>query len=148
MLIDKIVVALHAAMLAKYGDAGLARIGKALKELVAADKRRGLISVVVHLDDADEMASYGGHIAQAADARAVKGAIDRIAAAAQPHYLVLLGGPDVMPMVPLVNPAHGGPDGDSDAIVPSDLPYACEAAYSTNANRFLGPTPSWAACPT
>ncbi|HEV8690041.1 MAG TPA: hypothetical protein VGQ91_07090 [Ideonella sp.] len=140
MVIDKVVVALHAALESKYGSAGLVRIGKALKELVAADKRRGLTTVVVHLDVPDDMAGYGGHIAQAADARAVKGAIDRIAAAAQPHYLLLLGGPDVMPMVPLLNPAHGGPDGDSDELVPSDLPYACETGYSTNANRFLGPT--------
>ena len=140
MLIDKVVIALHAALEAKYGAAGIARIGKALKELGAADKRRGLTTVVIHLDDADEMAGYGGNIGQAADARAVKGAIDRIATAAQPHYLLLLGGPDVMPMVPLLNPAHGGPDGDTDKLVPSDLPYACEAAYSTDANRFLGPT--------
>lgn len=140
MSIDKVIVALHAAMEKKYGPAGMARIGKALKELVAADKRRGLTTVVVHLDESTEMANYGGHIAQAADARAVKGAIDRIAAAARPHYLLLLGGPDVMPMVPLLNPAHGGADGDSDPLVPSDLPYACEAAYSANANRFLGPT--------
>jgi hypothetical protein len=140
MQIDKVIVALQAALLAKYGQAGLARIAKALKDLIAADKRRGLATIVVHLDEADDMAGFGGHIAHKPDARAVKGAIDRIAAAAQPHYILLLGGPDVMPMVHLLNPAHGGKDGDSDRWVPSDLPYACEAPYSTNANRFRGPT--------
>lgn len=140
MAIDKAVLALHAPLHAKYGDAGLARVGKALRALVAADKRRGLATVVIHLDDSAEMAPYGGPIAAVADAKAVKDAIDRIAAAEQPHYLLLLGGPDVMPMVPITNPAYSGPEGDSDRHVPSDLPYACDAPYSTNPNRFLGPT--------
>ncbi|HEX5683897.1 MAG TPA: hypothetical protein VFY73_07665 [Ideonella sp.] len=140
MPIDKVVLALHAALQAKYGDAGLARIGKALRALVAADKRRGLATVVIHLDDEAEMAPYGGPTPAVADARAVKNAIDRIAATALPHYMMLLGGPDVMPMVPITNPAYSGPEGDSDRHVPSDLPYACEAPYSTNPNRFLGPT--------
>lgn len=140
MAIDKVVLALHSALQAKYGDAGVARIGKALRALVAADKRRGLATTVIHLDDAAEMAPYGGPTPATADARAVKQAIDRIATVAQPHYLLLLGGPDVMPMVPITNPAYSGPEGDSDRHVPSDLPYACEAPYSTNPNRFLGPT--------
>lgn len=140
MAIDKVVLALHGALKAKYGPGGLARIGKALRELVAADKRRGIDTVVLHLDDPDEMQPYGGPTPQKPDARSVKAAVDRVARAAQPHYLVLLGGPDVMPMIHIINPAHGGPDSDSDRVVPSDLPYACEAAYSTDANRFLGPT--------
>ncbi len=140
MAIDKAVLALHGPMKAKYGASGLARIGKALRDLIAADQRRGIDTVVIHLDDAADMAPYGGPTPASPEARSVKAAVDRIARAAQPHYLLLLGGPDVMPMVPIVNPAHGGPDGDSDRTVPSDLPYACEAAYSTDANRFLGPT--------
>lgn len=140
MAIDKVVLALHGAMKAKYGDKGLAAIGKALRELVAADARRSLATAVIHLDDAGEMAGYGGSTPAAPDARAVKAAIDRIAAGARPHYLLLLGGPDVMPMVPLANPAFSKRDGDTDPAVPSDLPYACDAPYSTNPNRFLGPT--------
>lgn len=140
MSIDKVVLALGGALSAKYGDKGLATIGKALRELVAADKRRGLATLVIHLDDAEHMAGYGGPTPAQADARAVKAAIDRIVTGATPHYLLLLGGPDVMPMVPLANPAFSTADGDTDPAVPSDLPYACEAPYSTNPNRFLGPT--------
>ena len=140
MAIDKVVLAMQAALQSKYRDAGMARIGKALRALVAADKRRGLVTEVIHLDDAGEMSAYGGPAPAVPDPRAVKEAIDRIAAAIQPHYIVLVGGPDVMPMVPIVNPAYSGADGDSDRHVPSDLPYACEVPYSTNANRFLGPT--------
>jgi hypothetical protein len=127
-------------LLSKYGDAGVARIEKALRALVSADRRRGLVTELIDLDDPAAMAPYGGPAPAVPDARAVKEAIDRIAAALQPHYIVLLGGPDVMPMVPIVNPAYSGADGDGDRHVPSDLPYACEVPYSTNANRFLGPT--------
>lgn len=140
MAIDKVVLALHSALRAKYGDAGVAKIGKALRALIAADKRRGLETTVLHLDDESEMAPYGGPTPPLFDARSVKKAIDRIASVERPHYLLLLGGPDVMPMVPITNPAYGGPEGDSDRHVPSDLPYACDAPYSTNANHFLGPT--------
>lgn len=140
MAIDKVVLALHSALQAKYGSAGVAKIGKALRSLIAADKRRGLVTTVIHLDDESEMAPYGGPTPALFDARSVKQAIDRIATIEQPHYLLLLGGPDVMPMVPITNPAYAGPEGDNDRQVPSDLPYACEAPYSTNPNRFLGPT--------
>lgn len=140
MAIDKVVLAMQAALLSKYGDAGMARIARALRALVSADKRRGLVTELIHLDDAAAMAPYGGPAPAIPDARAVKAAVDRIAAVLQPHYIVLLGGPDVMPMVPIVNPAYSGADGDGDRHVPSDLPYACDAPYSTDANRFLGPT--------
>jgi hypothetical protein len=140
MTIDKVVLAMHAALLSKYGDAGMAKIQKALRTLVAADGRRGLVTEVIHLDEAGAMSPYGGPVSAVPDPRAVKDAIDRIAAAIQPHYILLVGGPDVMPMVPIVNPAYSGADGDGDRHVPSDLPYACDTPYSTNANRFLGPT--------
>lgn len=140
MALDKVVLALHGALHAKYGDTGMARIGKALRGLVAADRRRGITSAVIHLDDASEMAAYGGPAPATADARAVKKAIDRLVAVEQPHYILLIGGPDVLPMVPITNPAYSGPDGDSDRHVPSDLPYACDAPYSTDPNRFVGPT--------
>ncbi|MEK8031487.1 hypothetical protein AACH06_11720 [Ideonella sp. DXS29W] len=140
MAIDKVVVALKSALRAKYGHAGLGHIDKALRALISADRRRGLSTVVIHLDEADDMASYGGPAPEQPTPRDVKKAIDRIATTAKPHYLLLLGGPDVMPMVPITNPAYSGPEGDSDRHVPSDLPYACDAPYSTNPNRFLGPT--------
>jgi hypothetical protein len=41
MAIDKVVLAMQAALLSKYGDAGVARIEKALRALVSADRRRG-----------------------------------------------------------------------------------------------------------
>ena len=138
---DKLVIVHRGALRAKYGAAALARIDAALKALTAADKRRGVDTLVVAVDLASAMKPYGAAAVPARpDAKSLKAAIDALAAARSPHYLLLLGGPDVLPMVPLKNPAHGGELGDTDTVVPSDLPYACEGAYSTDPNRFLGPT--------
>ena len=138
---DKLVIVHRGALRAKYGAAALTKIDAALKALATADKRRGVDTLVVAVDLASAMKPYGvAPVPARPDAKSLKGAIDALAHARLPHYVVLLGGPDVLPMVPLKNPAHGGELGDSDKLVPSDLPYACEAAYSTDPNRFLGPT--------
>jgi hypothetical protein len=140
MDVDKLVLTHRGALLHKYGSAGVHSIEKALLALVAADLRRGISTVVLHLDLAQDMARFGGALTPPADAASLKKAIDRIAKLVAPHYWLLLGGPDILPLVPLRNPAYSAQDGDGDKTVPSDLPYACDAPYSTNPNRFLGPT--------
>jgi len=134
---DKLVVIHRGALRTKYGASGLKKIDAALAKLVRQDKKRGIDTTLVAVDLASEMKPLRAPVVPAKpDARSLKAAIDALAKARQPHYFVLLGGPDVLPMVALKNPAPS----DGDAHVPSDLPYACEAAYSTDPNRFLGPT--------
>ncbi|WP_343630108.1 hypothetical protein [Roseateles sp.] len=134
---DKLIVLHRAALRAKYGAQALTKIDTALKALVKADAKRGIDTRVIAADLAATMKPFGvAPLPTPATARALKTVIDALAKARNPHYLVLIGGPDLLPMVALKNPA---PD-DDDADVPSDLPYACEAAYSTDPNRFLGPT--------
>lgn len=137
---DKLVIKHGAALRAKYAAAGLAKVDAALKTLVSADRKRGIETVVLDVSLASAMKPYGTAVPAKPDARALKAAIDAVATAVRPHYILLLGAQDVLPMVPLVNPAYGGPGGDDDKSVPSDLPYACEAPYGTDVNRFLGPT--------
>ncbi|MBB3197302.1 C25 family cysteine peptidase [Roseateles terrae] len=138
---DKIIVMHRGALRGKYRSEGLARIEAALKQLVAADARRGLETQLLPIDMTMPMKALGlGPVQGLPDARALKQVVDAVVKARAPHYVVLLGGPDVLPMVPLRNPAHGGELGDSDPVVPSDLPYACDTAFSTDPNRFLGPT--------
>lgn len=141
MAVDKIIVTNASALTAKYGSAGYAKIDAALKKLIAADAKRGLADKVIALDSKTAMAAYGAPVGSAADARATKKAIDAINAHEQPHYILILGATDVVPLVPLKNPVYSPkPDEDNDKTVPSDLPYACDAPYSTDINRFVGPT--------
>lgn len=140
MPVDKLLLSHRGALQAKYKAAGLKKIEAALKALVTADARRGLTSQVIYLDDAAVLKPLKATaMTVAGDARQAKRAIDALYAALAPHYLVLVGAPDVLPMVPLTNPAYSA-GGDGDRTVPSDLPYACASAYSIRASQFLGPT--------
>ena len=68
-----------------------------------------------------------------------KVAVDTVFKDSRPHYLMILGGVDVVPQQQLMNPKHS-PD-DMSATVPSDLPYACDnPEYSREIARFTGPT--------
>lgn len=139
MAIDKVIVTNAAALSAKYGKTGFGKVGAALKKLIAADAKRGLTSKLIALDSKTDMAPYGVPVASAADAKAVKAAIDAIYAREKPDYILILGASDVVPLVPLKNPVYSAGN-DDDRFVPSDLPYACNTGYGTDINRFVGPT--------
>jgi len=49
---------------------------------------------------------------------------------------MIVGAPDVVTQQDLANPVEGDPDPD----VASDLPYACDVAYSRDIAAFVGPT--------
>ena len=141
MTTDKIVLTQRGPLLAKYGAAGVAKVDAALAALIKADAKRGLTTAVFALDDAAQLKPLGATaVLKPGNAKAVKAAIDKLCQKLAPHYVVLLGSGDVVPFVQLSNPAHSGVGGDDDPTVPSDLPYACDTAYSTNPSLFMGPT--------
>jgi hypothetical protein len=147
MATDKFILTHRAALQAKYGLAGLAKIEAAVRTLVKADAKRGIATRLLCLDQAADMAPYGGPVPAArCSGRDVKLAIDPLCAAEAPHYLMLLGGPDIVPLVPLQNPAFG-PNGDDDKSVPSDLPYACAAPTAPTPRASWAPRVWWGACP-
>lgn len=144
----KIVVTHRGALESKYGRR-LARVDAALARLVAADAQRGLGTRIVALDSASQMRPFGTRPMRGPDdERGAKRCIDAIDKALSPHYFLILGGPDVVPMPLLENPAgvivgkvNDAPDnGDADPNIPSDLPYACDAPYSKDPGDFQGPT--------
>lgn len=135
---DKIIVSNRKALEGKYG-AKLPSILQDLEDLRAADKARGLDSVIVFLDDAKAMKSYKvTAVKNAADARQNKRAIDGVYKHFQPDYILIAGAQDVVPFQPLKNLIHS--TDDEDAIVPSDLPYACDKAWSEDPGKFVSPT--------
>jgi hypothetical protein len=137
---DKIIVTNRKALLSKYGSKGFATIRKALAVLIAADKKRGIKSRVVYLDDEASMKKLRGTaVIGAANPRENKEAIDIVFKFFNPHYLMIIGAPDVVPHQDLDNPAYS-PGGDDDDRAWGDLPYACDAPYSRDPARFVGPT--------
>src|SRR5678815_1477666 len=131
---DKVIVSNVSALRAKYGTAGLAKLRAAIRRLIAADKKRSLTTVFIALDDATAMKKLGAPVVtKATNQRQNKAAIDGVYAALTPDYIMILGSVDVVPHQDLVNLvfAPASPLYDPDRVVPSDLPYACQAPWST-----------------
>ena len=140
---DKVIVSNRAALTAKYGDAGLKKINSALKKLIAADKARDLTTRVVFVDDPADMTPLGAPVVGSASNKAQnKAAIDGIFNTLTPDYLMILGSVDVIPHQDLANPVFDPkhPTFDEDQIVPSDLPYACDAPGSSAIEDFIAPS--------
>ncbi len=138
---DKVIVTNRSALMKKYGRQGLPKIRQALRALSAADKKRGMKNRVVYLDDAKTMKKLEGKpVLNAVDPRENKQAIDAVFTALQPDYLMILGAPDVVPHQDLENPVYDPADGDEDTRAWGDVPYACDAPYSRDPARFVGPT--------
>jgi hypothetical protein len=139
---DKVIVTNLTALKQKYGAAGVKSIQGAVKDLIKADKGRGLATTLVALDDATAMKKLKATPVKNADSyRENKKAIDGVYKALVPDYLVVLGAIDVVPHQDLKNPLYTtDPNGDNDEFAYSDVPYACDAPYSQDIKDFTGPT--------
>ncbi len=136
---DKVIVTNLGVLTKKYGASGLKQIQQALAALIKADKARDLTTRTVALDDAKAMKAFGAPaVTKSGDPKQNKNAIDAVCKALNPDYLVILGGPDVIPHQDMKNPIYKKGD-DDDLIAFGDLPYACPARYSQDPKDFLGP---------
>ncbi|HLO98794.1 MAG TPA: hypothetical protein VK171_09395 [Fimbriimonas sp.] len=124
----KVIISNSAALSSKYGAPGLASVQSAISTLVAAGTAAGITTQVVYVD----LLSGGKAVTNPSDQKQNKDAIDSILLQ-EFDYVVLLGGPDIIPHQDLTNPLPK----DQDQSVPSDLPYACTAPYSTDISDFL-----------
>ena len=136
---DKVIITNRGALKEKY-DEKFGRVEQATQRLIAADKKRGLETRLVAIDSGSDMAAaHGEAVKDKEDQKAVKAAVDAVFHAYEPDYVMILGAQDIVPHQDLKNPAYD-PGGDDDKLVPSDMPYACEASYSTRPGDFVGPT--------
>ncbi len=137
---DKLIVTNKAALRAKYGAAGLRKVMGAVTALIAADRKRGLLARLVDLSSAATMKRLNAPtVKDALHPKQNKDAIDGLFRALEPDYLMLLGSIDVIPHQDLANPVYAD-DKEDDPKAWSDLPYACDAAYSRDIADFVGPT--------
>lgn len=135
MTTTKIVATHEGTLRKKYKAAGWLKIDAALKRLITADAARGIATSVVALDTLAPAKAVAGR------PKTFKAAIDQaFLAHNRPDYVLILGGPDVVPHQPLKNPVFDPRGEDRDKTVPSDLPYACDAPYGTAIEDFLGPS--------
>lgn len=136
---DKLILTNISALKAKYG-AKFAEINKAIDKLIVADKKRGLQTRFIALDDEATMSGLNAEpVSNQKDPRQNKKAVDGLYKKLTPDYLLLLGSIDVIPHQDLKNPVYQ-PGSDNDAVVLSDAPYACETTYSRKPEDFIGVT--------
>jgi hypothetical protein len=57
--IDKVILTNQTALKAKYGDSGVAKIRSSVDSLIASDKKRGLVTTLLALDDGGAMKKVG-----------------------------------------------------------------------------------------
>ncbi len=137
---NKAIITNFTLLRGKYGTEGLASILSAVDSWVAEDALRGLASKLFDISDPAVMGPLSGTAVTTTGPRATKEAVDAVCAAENPAYVVLLGGPDIVPHQSLANPVTGPVNDDPDDDVPSDLPYACTAPYCRDIASFVGPT--------
>ena len=91
----KLIVTSEGRLKAKYGEAGWKRIETAVKGLVKGDAARGVETTLVSLD---AKALGKKAVKKSAAPESFKAAIDlAFTQANRPEYLVILGGPDIVP---------------------------------------------------
>ena len=118
----------------KYGR-NFAQVQKLLMRLEKEDKKKGLQTSTIYIDDAASTKKWGLKTITATTARECKRAVDELYKKNAPVYVMILGAQDVVPFQEIVNPTD-----DADSVVPTDLPYACDAPYSRQIDPFVGPT--------
>lgn len=133
MTIDKIILSNRSALINKYSNAGVKKIEAAIRELIKADKKRKVNSLLIYMDDAAMMKKYKSRAVMSAfDERENKNAVDDLYNYFTPDYIMLLGGINIIPHQLF-------PDFADDEQVPSDLPYCCNHGYSEFPKDFLAP---------
>ena len=136
---DKVVFTHVGALRAKYGSTGVSRLRAALRTMISNDRGRGVVSTVVDVSSAAALRPVGEpRIADPGDHDRFRRVLDAVCTLAEPDYVLLYGGPDIVPLVPLVNPM---PAPDPDPDLPSDLPYAVPGGLTgLDPTALVGPT--------
>lgn len=112
-----------------------------LRQVIAADERRGISTHLVFLDDQTLLQRSAVRALPGSEAyiKQTKQAIDTVFHLLLPHYCVLLGADDIVPFQQLRHPLYAFWR-NHPRNIPSDLPYACTAGYSYKISDFLNPT--------
>lgn len=126
MAVDKLIISNKTALQKKY-KADFSKIISLLKKIVTADKSKGLNTKYVFVDDAASMKPGKARVVKKfSNEKENKNTIDDLFLFFKPDYLLIFGAGDIIPFQKLVN------SGDDESVIDSDLPYACETAYTKN----------------
>lgn len=135
----------------------LARLASKLDEWIAFDRTRNIQTEVIYLDTDPRLGEK--RVTDPAWPEGFKKAVDEAYNQLHPAYLLILGGSDIVPFIPLRDPCmpYSMQGSSLDAAnldtIPSDLPYACDQACDIadpdtyRVTAFLNPTRAVSRCP-
>jgi hypothetical protein len=132
----KLIVTAASTLQLKYGRQ-FNKVKALLQQLKTSDRKKGLDTMIVYIDDAASCKQAGIAVTKFIKPRECKQAIDALYNKHMPDYIAIVGAQDVFPFQELNNLAVAD---DEEEMVPSDLPYACDAPYSKSIKSFTGPT--------
>jgi len=143
----KVIISNHSVLQKLYGQKLESVIIPAINKLIAADKEiRKLETVLVYVDQINESDFKVSKVTDPTDEKQNKAAVDAICKKIDPHYVLLLGGPDVIPHQVLIDPMTDliqiikqnykfYPEDPS--FINSDLPYASSLPYSSKISDYI-----------
>lgn len=136
MPVSKLVLTHKQALSNKYNPTNLGHIDTALHQLIEADYLQGMETILIYMDEPSD----AGHrvVVDPMNQQAVKNAVDDLYRYYDAGSILFIGAQDVVPFQELADVVFT--DHDPDTVVPSDLPYACEAGYSDRIEDFADPT--------
>jgi hypothetical protein len=135
--INKLIISHRGNILSKYGSKAPKILGL-LEKFRKAARKQQMTASLVFLDDDSMKSQYGiDKVINGTDPQQFKDAVDKLYQKIDPDYIVLIGAQDIIPFQPLKNPARRH---DDENEVPSDLPYACEQAFSIEPKDFVAPS--------
>jgi hypothetical protein len=154
----KLSVTVRSCLEAKYDPAALNKISAAIERWRTADSKRGISTLHIAVDDPEDLKDWG---VAAVSGKATPGKIKRVIddlwkqITPTPHYLVLFGGHDIVPMFTVTNPTYLWQSGDDDdKTVLTDNPYASCAPFSKDdqnsyevPDRVIGRIPDMVSAP-
>ena len=118
---------------------GLTKINAAVKQLITADKGRGLWTILVAVDDAAAMGKLKVKaVTDATNPKQNKTTIDGVFKAIMPDYLMILG---VLTSSP--TKTSSTPPASTATHCPGDLPYACDAHTARRSATLPARRGSW-----
>jgi hypothetical protein len=135
----KVIVTNWARLEAKYGKAGADEVKAAVEALSDLDFGNGLDAQVIDLEPLLKGAPFATTEAfeeanKIAIDEAVKPKDPRDPKAEAAFFVLIVGGPDIVPHQTLIHNVR-----DVDSTTPSDLPYACGTGYSRDPSTFINP---------
>jgi len=146
-MLKKVIITNQSVLVKLYGQKFESVILPAVNNLIKADKEtRGLETKLVYVDQLSESEYKTSKVTNPADEKQNKAVVDAICIKEQPIYVLLLGGPDVIPHQILIDPMtdliqiikqnykHYPED---PSFINSDLPYASSHPYSTKISDYI-----------